>query len=153
MKLALSIFKFFNWIKIKSTHIKSILLNLSLQTEHSHITAPRSRNRTASAALTSLPVTMLPLLNRNPYPDFQGKRFLHDVFLHDVFFPGGHFQPTSDEIHVAAAAAKSLQPFRLCATPQMAAHQAPPSLGFSRQEHWSGLPFPSPMHESESEDT
>ena len=31
----------------------------------------------------------------------------------------------------------------------MAAHQAPQSLGFSRQEHWSGLPFPSPMHESE----
>ena len=40
---------------------------------------------------------------------------------------------------------------RLCATPSTAAHQAPPSLGFSRQEHWSGLPFPSPMHESESE--
>ena len=38
---------------------------------------------------------------------------------------------------------------RLCATPQTAAHQAPPSLGFSRQEHRSGLPFPSPMHESE----
>ena len=38
---------------------------------------------------------------------------------------------------------------RLCATPGTAAHQAPPSLGFSRQEHWSGLPFPSPMHESE----
>ena len=37
----------------------------------------------------------------------------------------------------------------LCVTPEMAAHQAPPSLGFSRQEHWSGLPFPSPMHESE----
>ena len=35
---------------------------------------------------------------------------------------------------------------RLCGTPQMAAHQAPPSLGFSRQEHWSGLPFPSPVH-------
>ena len=31
----------------------------------------------------------------------------------------------------------------------MAAHQALPSLGFSRQEHWSGLPFPSPKHESE----
>ena len=31
----------------------------------------------------------------------------------------------------------------------MAAHQAPPSLGFSRQEHWSGLPFLSPMHKSE----
>ena len=38
---------------------------------------------------------------------------------------------------------------QLCATPQMAAYQAPPSLGFSRQEHWSGLPFPSPIHESE----
>jgi len=38
---------------------------------------------------------------------------------------------------------------RLCVTPQTAAQQAPPSLGFSRQEHWSGLPFPSPMHESE----
>ena len=37
----------------------------------------------------------------------------------------------------------------LCGTPQMAAHQAPPFLGFSRQEHRSGLPFPSPMHESE----
>ena len=37
----------------------------------------------------------------------------------------------------------------LCATPERAAHQAPLSLGFSRQEHWSGLPFPSPMHESE----
>ena len=36
----------------------------------------------------------------------------------------------------------------LCATPQTVAHQAPPSLGFSRQEHWSGLQFPS-MHESE----
>ena len=31
----------------------------------------------------------------------------------------------------------------------MAAHQAPPFLAFSRQEHWSGLPFPSPLHESE----
>ena len=37
----------------------------------------------------------------------------------------------------------------LCATPEMAAHQPPLFLGFSRQEHWSGLPFPSPTHESE----
>ena len=33
---------------------------------------------------------------------------------------------------------------QLCATPQMAA-QAPLSLEFSRKEHWSGLPFPSPI--------
>ena len=38
---------------------------------------------------------------------------------------------------------------RLYATRQMAAHQAALSLGFSRQEYWSGLPFPSPMNESE----
>ena len=38
---------------------------------------------------------------------------------------------------------------RLCVTPETVAYQAPLSLGFSRQEHWSGLPFPSPMHESE----
>ena len=40
---------------------------------------------------------------------------------------------------------------QLCAIPETAAHQAPPSLGFSRQEHWSGLPFRSPMQEGESE--
>ena len=38
---------------------------------------------------------------------------------------------------------------RLCATPQTAAHQAPLSLGFSRQEYWSGLPFPSPNNHGE----
>ena len=38
---------------------------------------------------------------------------------------------------------------QLCATPWTAAYQAPPPMGFSRQEYWSGVPFPSPMHESE----
>ena len=43
---------------------------------------------------------------------------------------------------------------RLCATPQTAAHQAPPPLGFSRQEHWRGLPFLQCMKvKSESEVT
>ena len=35
---------------------------------------------------------------------------------------------------------------QLCATPQAAAHQAPLSLGFSREKYWSGLPVPFPMH-------
>ena len=48
----------------------------------------------------------------------------------------------------AAAAAKSLQSCPTLCNPK-AAHQAPLALGFSRQGHWSGLPFPSPMHESE----
>ena len=44
---------------------------------------------------------------------------------------------------------KSLSRVRPSVTLWTAAHQAPPSLGFSRQEHWRGLPFPPPMHESE----
>ena len=39
---------------------------------------------------------------------------------------------------------KLLSRVRLSGTPWTAAHQAPPSVGFSRQEYWSGLPFPSP---------
>ena len=39
---------------------------------------------------------------------------------------------------------KSLSHFQLFVTPWTVAHQAPPSMGFSRQEYWSGLSFPSP---------
>ena len=39
---------------------------------------------------------------------------------------------------------KSLSRVRLFATPWTVDHQAPPSMGVSRQEYWSGLPFPSP---------
>ena len=41
--------------------------------------------------------------------------------------------------------AKSLSRVRLLATPWTAAHQAPPSMGFSRQEYWSGVPLHSPF--------
>ena len=47
----------------------------------------------------------------------------------------------------SSAAAKSLQSCPTLCDPIDG--RAPPSLGFCRQEHWSGLPFPSPMHESE----
>ena len=39
---------------------------------------------------------------------------------------------------------KPLSRVRLFVTPQIVAHQAPRSMGFPRQEYWSGLPFPSP---------
>ena len=48
-----------------------------------------------------------------------------------------------------AAAAKSLQSCLTLCSPIDGSPPGFPSLGFSRQEHWSGLPFPSPMHESE----
>ena len=47
--------------------------------------------------------------------------------------------PTSQKVKV-----KSLNRVQLFETPWTVAHQAPPSMGFSRQEYWSGLPFPSP---------
>ena len=49
----------------------------------------------------------------------------------------------------AAAAAKSLQSCPTLCNPIDGSPPGSPVLGFSRQEHWSGLPFPSPMHESE----
>ena len=47
---------------------------------------------------------------------------------------------------------KSLSCLRLFATPWIVAHQAPPSMGFSRQEYWSVLPFPSPGESSQPRD-
>ena len=43
---------------------------------------------------------------------------------------------------------KSLHRVQLLATPWTAAHQAPPFMGFSRQEYWSGVPLPSPSLET-----
>ena len=40
---------------------------------------------------------------------------------------------------------KSLSHVRLLATPWTTAYQAPPSMGFARQEYWSGVPLPSPL--------
>ena len=52
-------------------------------------------------------------------------------------------------ICTAAAAAKSLQSCLTLCDPIDGSPPGSPVLGFSRQEHWSGLPFPCPMHESE----
>ena len=51
--------------------------------------------------------------------------------------------------HAAAVAAAAARLLQSCPTLCDPIDGRPPSLGFSRQEHWSGLPFPSPMHESE----
>ena len=52
-------------------------------------------------------------------------------------------------LYFVYAAAKSRQSCLTLCDPIDGSPQAPLSLGFSRQEHRSGLPFPSPMHESE----
>ena len=48
---------------------------------------------------------------------------------------------------------KSLSRVRLFATPWTAAYQAPPSVGFSRQEYWSGVPLPFLLGDSKSNQT
>ena len=55
------------------------------------------------------------------------------------------------KIDAATAAAKSLQSCPSLCNPTDGSPPGSPVPGFSRQEHWSGLPLPSPMHESESE--
>ena len=57
--------------------------------------------------------------------------------------------PGKPEIVAAAAAAKSLQSCLTLCDPIDGSSPGSPSLGFFRQEHWSALPFPSPMHERE----
>ena len=56
---------------------------------------------------------------------------------------GGFFTIWVARKGLAPKKVKSLRHARLLATPWAAAHQAPP-MGFSRQEYWSGVPFPSP---------
>ena len=59
------------------------------------------------------------------------------------------FSRQVDKESAAAAAAKSLQSCPTVCDPRDGSPPGFPSLGFSRQEHQSGLPFPSPMDESE----
>ena len=63
-----------------------------------------------------------------------------------MVFPVVMYGCESWTIKKGAAAAKSLQSCPTLCDPR---DQAAPSLGFSKQEHWSGLPFPSPTRESE----
>ena len=58
-------------------------------------------------------------------------------------------QRDSCQTFTSTAAAKSLQSCPTLCDPIDGSPPGSPSLGFSRQEHWSGLPFPSPMQESE----
>ena len=72
------------------------------------------------------------------------------LFFSHISFSFSHWMNTDQYSPCPAAAAKSLQ---LCPSLRDpidgSPSGSPASLGFSRQEHWSGLPFPSPMHENE----
>ena len=63
------------------------------------------------------------------------------MYKHMLGFPVGFYLINNLKWKVKV---KSLSRVWLFATPWTVAHQAPPSMGFSRQEYWNGLPFPSP---------
>ena len=64
--------------------------------------------------------------------------------LQEIFPTQGLNSHLSCLLHIYIHMWKSLSRVRLFATSWTVAYQAPPSMGFSRQEYWSGLPFPSP---------
>ena len=75
-----------------------------------------------------------------------GKSFSgrHQIFLHKKEQMGGEVISLCNQIDCVYTEVKSLSRVRLFANLWTVAHQAPPSLEFSSQEYWSGLPFPSP---------
>ena len=74
-----------------------------------------------------------------------GRALLHSMLPRKQRILSRDNQPALD----AAAAAKSLQSCQTLCDPTDGSPPGSPIPGFSRQEHWSGVPFPSPMHESE----
>ena len=81
-----------------------------------------------------------------PLPFFLFSNYVFSIWI--SFFDGVLIFETFYQAY-SAAAAKSLQSCPTLCDPIDGSPPGSPFLGFSRQEHWSGLPFPSPMHESE----
>ena len=89
-------------------------------------------------------------VNNFEFISIYGRECSNFIVLHvAVHFPQHHLLKRPTFLHCMLLLLSPFSHVQLCATPYMAAYQALPSLGFSRQEHWSGLPFPPPMHESE----
>ena len=97
-----------------------------------------------AAALTSPPFVVTNLQNGSilrPTPGLLVRKLLIIMTEETAYHHDWHY--------TAAAAAKSPQSCPTLCDPRDGSPPGSAVLGFSRQEHWSGLPFPSPMHESE----
>ena len=128
---------------MENPQVKSVIFLLHQVTSQEEIITSRIR------AGNCFQSNFLSLLVCQLYKHFQEKRVLEfrtGVFRYIKYVPFFFFENHFHFTQSSAAAAKSLSRVRLCLTTQTAAHQAPLSLEFSRQEHWSGLPFPSQMH-------
>ena len=77
-------------------------------------------------------------------PDGRGQKNRTVRYVLDCVFHPPLLSSALGERTLVVISSLSLSRVRLFATPWTVAYQAPPSMGFSRQEYWSGLPFPSP---------
>ena len=106
-------------------HTKKMLLDIKLvlQLDFSKIYSLRQ------LLLYSLQLQYTSYVTENKYKQIWG--IYDNIFINHL-------------VHTQSEWVNSLSCIRLFANPWTVAYQAPPSVGFSRQEHWSGLPFPSP---------
>ena len=89
-------------------------------------------------------------VREKPYLTSAENMFMRQINHFFCYVEHAHVHEWNDcESSAAAAAAKSLQSCPTLCDPIDGSPPGSPSLGLSRQEPWSGLPFPSPMHESE----
>ena len=87
--------------------------------------------------INNIIMTVVPFLSQTIIQVYKAFYNLACAWLSDFRY----YHPTSVIMKVKV---KSLSCVQLFATPWTVAYQAPPSMGFSRQEYWNGLPFPSP---------
>ena len=67
------------------------------------------------------------------------------MYFHKMILTLGKSLGNLNKIYAGDFIVQSLNCVLLFTTPWTAAYQAPPSMGFTRQEYWSGVPLPSPL--------
>ena len=100
-----------------------------------------------SPTQTHFPTYPAVLLILNPLCEWMAEPSIQNPWTEKLDISFNSSLPSSHQVQLYLLLLLLLRRFSrvwLCATPQRAAHQAPPSMGFSRQEYWSGLPFPTP---------
>ena len=101
---------------------------------------PQKINETGISNLPckELKVVIIKMLNKLERIDEQSENIKENIRMSQ------NLKSTISELKNTIKKVKSLSYVRFFATSWTVAYQAPPSMGFSRQEYWNGLPFPSP---------